>query len=135
MIANGQADASARAATEQRMRRLLAHFCKLLGEQLLGNDPVDRTLEAAPASDALSPIFESENLRPRLRQTLERLLAGDSEKEAASRLGVSPHTVHVYVKGLYRHYGVCSRGELLALFVRTIPADQILAPRVSNRIP
>lgn len=57
-------------------------------------------------------------LSPRLAQTLERLLAGDSEKEAAARLGVSPHTLHVYVKALHRHFGVCSRGELLARFVR-----------------
>jgi DNA-binding CsgD family transcriptional regulator len=47
------------------------------------------------------------------------MLVGDSEKQVAGHLGVSPHTVHVYVKGLYRHYEVNSRGELLAKFVRT----------------
>ena len=56
-------------------------------------------------------------LSPRLRQTLERLLAGDSEKQIARHLGLSPHTVHVYVKALYRGFGVSSRGELLARFV------------------
>jgi DNA-binding CsgD family transcriptional regulator len=84
----------------QRKRRLVAEFCRLLGEQL-GHG-------AAPGH----------NLPPRLRQTLERILAGDSEKQVAQRLGVSPHTVHVYVKGLYRRYNVSSRGELLARFVR-----------------
>ena len=54
-----------------------------------------------------------------MRQTLERLLAGDSEKEIAVRLRLSPHTVHVYVKSLYRRFGVCSRGELFARFVRS----------------
>jgi DNA-binding CsgD family transcriptional regulator len=84
----------------QRKRKLVAEFCKLVGEQ------VGR------------PVLPGEGLAPRLRQTLQRLLAGDSEKQIASRLGVSPHTVHVYVKSLYRHYDVCSRGELLARFVR-----------------
>ena len=85
----------------QRKRKLVAEFCRLLGEQLLGHD--------APVGHDLSP---------RVRQTLQRLLAGDSEKQIAARLGVSPHTVHVYVKNLYRHYDVSSRGELLARFVR-----------------
>ena len=81
-------------------RKLIAEFCRLVGEQV-----------GRPAPRGVG-------LAPRLRQTLERLLAGDSEKQIAARLGVSPHTVHVYVKGLYRHYGVNSRGELLARFVR-----------------
>ena len=53
-------------------------------------------------------------MSPRQRQTLRRLLAGDSEKQVAINLGVSRHTVHVYVKALYRHFEVASRGELLA---------------------
>ena len=83
-----------------RKRKLVAEFCRLVGEQ------VGR------------PAAVGEGLPPRMRQTLERLLAGDGEKQIAARLGVSRHTVHVYVKGLYRHYDVCSRGELLARFVR-----------------
>ena len=58
------------------------------------------------------------DLPPRWRQTLDCLLDGDSEKQAALRLGVSRLTVHEYVKGLYRHFGVSSRGELLAFFLR-----------------
>jgi DNA-binding NarL/FixJ family response regulator len=61
-------------------------------------------------------------LSARLRQTLQGLLAGEAEKQIANRLDLSPHTVHVYVKGLYRHFGVSSRGELLARFVRSHPA-------------
>lgn len=56
-------------------------------------------------------------LPPRLRPVLRRLLAGDGEKQAALRLGLSPHTVHQYTKALYRAFGVNSRGELLARFV------------------
>lgn len=88
-------------APVQRKRRLVAEFCRLVGEQI--------GKAAPPGSDALAP---------RVRQTLERMLAGDSEKQIAAHLRVSPHTVHVYVKSLYRRYDVCSRGELLARFVR-----------------
>ena len=56
-------------------------------------------------------------LSPRLEQTLQSLLSGDSEKQVAHKLGLSRHTVHVYVKKLYRRYGVSSRGELLAKWV------------------
>lgn len=54
------------------------------------------------------------DLAPRLSQTLSLLVAGSSEKEVAHALGISPHTVHNYVKALHRRYNVASRGELLA---------------------
>jgi DNA-binding NarL/FixJ family response regulator len=56
-------------------------------------------------------------LSPRLRQTLDCLLEGDSEKQAAIRLGISAASVHDYVKALHRHFGAASRGELLAVFL------------------
>jgi DNA-binding CsgD family transcriptional regulator len=58
------------------------------------------------------------DLPPRWRQTLDSLLEGDSEKQVALRLGISQLTIHEYVKGLYRHFGVVSRSELLAFFLR-----------------
>ena len=48
---------------------------------------------------------------------LRHLMAGDSEKQAAFKLGLSRHTVHDHVKTLYRHFKVSSRGELMALFL------------------
>jgi DNA-binding CsgD family transcriptional regulator len=57
-------------------------------------------------------------LAPRLRQTLEALLEGDSEKQAALRLGLSAHTLHEYVTTLYRRFEVSSRAELMAQFLR-----------------
>ncbi|WP_020474714.1 helix-turn-helix transcriptional regulator [Zavarzinella formosa] len=57
-------------------------------------------------------------LSPRLLQVLDRLLDGDSERQAALCLGLHPSTVHDYVKRLYRHFGVNSRPELLAYFLR-----------------
>jgi DNA-binding CsgD family transcriptional regulator len=58
--------------------------------------------------------FSVTDLPPRLKQVLKRLLEGDNEKQAALRLGISPHTVHDYVKSLHLRFGVQSRGELLA---------------------
>jgi DNA-binding CsgD family transcriptional regulator len=34
------------------------------------------------------------------------------------KLGISRHTVHDYVKSVYRRFGVSSRAELLARWVR-----------------
>ncbi|HLL90747.1 MAG TPA: LuxR C-terminal-related transcriptional regulator, partial [Tepidisphaeraceae bacterium] len=56
-------------------------------------------------------------LSHRQRQTLDRLLAGRSEKQVAADLGLSRHTVHVHVKSLYKAFGVNSRHELLAKFI------------------
>lgn len=50
----------------------------------------------------------------RLRKVLACLMEGDSEKQAASKLRMSQHTVHAYVKALHKHFGVSSRGELMA---------------------
>jgi pSer/pThr/pTyr-binding forkhead associated (FHA) protein len=51
------------------------------------------------------------------RRVLDELLLGLSEKEVATKLDLSPHTVHNHVKEVYRRMSVSSRAELLALFV------------------
>lgn len=58
------------------------------------------------------------SLSPRLRQTLDCLLDGDSEKQVAARLRLSGGTVHQYVTMLYRRFGVRSRAELMAYVLR-----------------
>lgn len=60
-------------------------------------------------------------LTPQLRATLERFLAGDSEKRIAVRLGLRQPTVHEYIGKLYRHFGVRSRPELMAYFIHRRP--------------
>jgi DNA-binding NarL/FixJ family response regulator len=59
-----------------------------------------------------------ENLSRRLRQTLACLVEGDTEKQVATRLGISHATAHQYVTALYRRFGVRSRGQLLAHVIR-----------------
>ena len=58
------------------------------------------------------------DLAPRARETLGCLLDGDSAKQIARRLKISQETVNQYVKTIYRHFGVNSRAELLALWMR-----------------
>jgi DNA-binding CsgD family transcriptional regulator len=84
-----------------KRRRLVAELCKVVGAHVSGG----------VAGGAVG-------LSPRMRQTLEGLMSGDSEKQIAGKLKVSPHTVHVYVKQLYKRFGANSRGELMARFVR-----------------
>jgi DNA-binding CsgD family transcriptional regulator len=56
----------------------------------------------------------SADLAPRHRETLELLISGCTERQIAQGLEISRHTVHVYVKALFAHFGVSSRGELSA---------------------
>jgi DNA-binding CsgD family transcriptional regulator len=57
-------------------------------------------------------------LSPRRRTVVLALLDGQSEKEVAHALQLSQHTVHEHVRALYVHFGVRSRPELMARFVR-----------------
>lgn len=76
-------------------------------------DLIQRSCASAFERYAMIQQRTSKDLSPRLQQTLERLLAGDSEKQVARQLHLSPHTIHDYVKALYRHFGVSSRAELI----------------------
>jgi DNA-binding CsgD family transcriptional regulator len=75
-------------------------------------------------------------LSPRLRQTLDALLNGDSEKQIAERMGIQRATVHEYVGALYQRFHVGSRGELMAYFLRRqpMPAYGRLGPALSSNL-
>lgn len=92
----------ARAVGRPRYTRREVRIARLVHEEL-------GRLIGGPLGVGADPTL---GLSPRLRQTLDCLLEGDSEKQAAIRLGLSRHTVHQYVKELYRHFDVGSRGEL-----------------------
>lgn len=83
--------------------------------------PVTTPPAAAPPPAPLP--LTGEPLPPRLADTLHGLLAGRSEKEIAADLSLSPHTVHDYVKSLYRRFGVQSRAELMAKAIGQRPRD------------
>lgn len=95
----------------------------------LGGRPISgRIVNAADLLiDMITPLVGSRltlahqrtrsGLSPRLRQTLDLLLRGLSEKQLAARLGLSRATVHEYITSLYRHFGVSGRAELMAYYV------------------
>ncbi len=92
-------------------RKLLADWCKLVDSRLKGQSPTIGQTNGK--HDPLAGI----KLSPRMKEILELLLKGDSEKQIALHLKISMHTVHTHVKKLHKTLGVSSRGELLAKFV------------------
>jgi DNA-binding CsgD family transcriptional regulator len=52
-------------------------------------------------------------LSPRECGIVRAVFDGNSEKDTAARLGLSPHTVHTYLWRIYRKLHVQSREELL----------------------
>jgi DNA-binding CsgD family transcriptional regulator len=56
------------------------------------------------------------------RRVLEQLLEGLSEPEITSKAFRSRSAIHEHVTAIYRHFGVNSRAELSAFFLRRQPA-------------
>jgi DNA-binding CsgD family transcriptional regulator len=84
-----------------RQRRLVRLF----------HDELGRILEKDAARSAtFCPLSQ---LSPRLRETLNLLSRGLSEKQVARNLCCSNHTIHGYVKELHKRLNVSNRVELL----------------------
>ena len=61
-----------------------------------------------------SPAEVARKLKAVAADISSKLIEGDSEGQAALRLGLSRHTVHEYVTEIYRRFGGRSRAELMA---------------------
>jgi DNA-binding NarL/FixJ family response regulator len=81
-----------------------AHTCGVIGSSSDRFEEVD-----LPPDPSELPL--------RSRQTLTLLLEGLSESQIAESMGLSRGTVHKYVTGIYRHFGVSGRAELMALWI------------------
>jgi DNA-binding CsgD family transcriptional regulator len=57
------------------------------------------------------------DLTNRQRQVMAHLLDGWGRKQIAHQIGISPNTVAVYIRDIYRHYNVGSHAELLRRFM------------------
>jgi DNA-binding NarL/FixJ family response regulator len=94
----------------------VARRIKLTARQLAAPATTYPTPKAEHAAAPLDVHPASEDafgsLPPRYARVLRHLLAGGSEKEIARDLGLSRHTIHEYVKAIYRHVGVGSRAQL-----------------------
>jgi DNA-binding CsgD family transcriptional regulator len=64
-----------------------------------------------PAADRVSQLSR------RLKEVLLLTLAGDSRKQIAAKLEISPYTVADHHKALYTHFGVNTRAELMSRFL------------------
>ena len=81
---------------------------------------------------AIPEVSSDSGLPRRLRQVLNSLLHGHAEKEIAQQLQISHHTVHIYVKNLYRTFGVRSRNELLVRCLSPSHEKQEDPPSIAN---
>jgi DNA-binding NarL/FixJ family response regulator len=70
-----------------------------------------------------------ESLSPREYQVLELLAEGHLYKQIAIKLGLTPETVHEYVKSIYKKLHVHSRTEAVVKFLGREPAP---APRAKK---
>jgi DNA-binding CsgD family transcriptional regulator len=77
--------------------------------------------ESDPRSSSVE-LVAAPKLRRRHKETLDCLLTGATEKEIAVQLGLSVHTVHQYVKAIYRRFRVTSRAQLMASRLRPVSA-------------
>jgi DNA-binding NarL/FixJ family response regulator len=59
-----------------------------------------------------------QELTIREKEVLERLVAGDSYKTIADRLGISIHTVNNHLRHIYEKLQVSSRAEVVSKFIR-----------------
>ncbi len=66
---------------------------------------------------AVLPLPDIAHLPHRVREAFHHFRTGKSTKEIAKQMGISHHTVGDYFKHIYRHFGVNSGRELLALLL------------------
>lgn len=119
-------------------RIMTISICRGLGEGRFGQrettliDLFNRTLGQAYEPIVPRAVKLRKRLSPYLRRVLDRLLQGDSEKEAGRNLGLSIHTVHQYAKQIYKIYDVASRAELMAQFIELPAGARVLGQETRN---
>jgi DNA-binding NarL/FixJ family response regulator len=110
-----------REQTAELRRNLLAIRAHIVGA-IVAAGRSSRGARQAPGvykPAAASPTPLDGQLTRRMREILTLLIRGHSEKDVATALGLSRHTVHIHVTRMYQRLGVRSRAELLALAYRT----------------
>ena len=86
-------------------------------QNLRSSQEEESTLSGATAKNSSTELeVELSNSE---RRIFELLLCGLAEKQIASKLSLSRHTVHNHVKSIYRSYSVHSRSELLVKALNT----------------
>ena len=68
------------------------------------------------------PVAATLRFRPREQQVIDLLITGDSQKEIASRLGISPKSVATYIALAKQRTGARSTEQLIAMAVEAFRA-------------
>jgi len=76
--------------------------------------------QAVPTTSSASHILDElvEPLTPREREVLQMLAGGLGNKEIATRLGVSEHTIKFHVGSILGKFGASSRTEAVSIGIR-----------------
>lgn len=91
---------------------LIAFLTQGLGE-------LDVTDEGEAVPEFLGGLVGGENLSPREQQVAQLILRGFAGKAIARQLGISPETVKIHRRHLYRKLGVASQAELFGRFLES----------------
>lgn len=86
----------------------------------------------APGRPPIDAAFRVASLSPRCRDVLEGLLAGQSNKVIAQKLGISPRTVEVHRAHLMRKLGARHVVDAIRIAFEAILADQSGQPGSGN---
>lgn len=79
----------------------------------------EEATDPASVGEPADVLFRAKQLPPYLTRVLVLLVDGYAEKRIAPQLGLTPRTVHSYVKEIYKSLGVQSRAQLCAVFRNT----------------
>lgn len=74
--------------------------------------------------EATRPAGEPMHVTPRQAQILKLVASGLSDKEIASRLGVSPRTIQSHLDRLFLEHGLHKRAAAVAAWLGTDRSDE-----------
>lgn len=95
---------------------LAAIHASVLGLVVLHSDAFDPLLSPIPVRSELDP--SDQILTPREIEVLRMIAEGLSNKEIASRLSISDHTVKFHISSIFAKLGASSRTEAVTLGIR-----------------
>ena len=102
------------------LKQQLSHVQPLLGafiKEAAGNLVLADVSESVP--ELLGELEGQEALSPREQQVAQLILRGFAGKAIARQLNISPETVKIHRRHLYRKLGVASQAELFGRFLKS----------------
>jgi DNA-binding NarL/FixJ family response regulator len=89
-------------------------FCDMDGDGTMPGTPAQiKMTEEILSNHQWRKSIISLQLAPRLSAVIALVMLGDSDKQIATKLRISRHTVRTYLTRLYQRYGVTNRVTLV----------------------